>query len=195
VVRAPVDAGLLVGSELGLGLAAGAGLAALLRSLQLVPRAVELPAEVVDRRLSVLDAEMRSRARGLSKELTDPVARAAAREMLEGIAELRWLLRAEGAHLSQPELATVDDELRALARSCLRLAGLATGSVSGTFDPSTEALLERLRAVPAQLTAMKASLKHLRGSTIEKQELALLRVRLGEAQVAIEAARECSLIA
>jgi len=165
------------------------------RALRLVPHRLTVQCEIAERRLLVLDDTTFAEAHRALRGALDAGIRDAIRTLVDHAAEILWLFRAEGAHLHNPEIGRLDDQLvQTLRRSLVLAAGAdrLMPDAKGYRGRDPGELSRRLAEVEAGLDQVWSSLRAMRGAHAHAppEALAATRKALQEVRRGVDDANE-----
>jgi hypothetical protein len=176
------------------------------RAVRLVPDRLTIARSVVDRSLAVVDPAALAAARAARAVMSDPGAILRLRSCVDHVAEITWVVRTGGAHLLQPELGRLDDQIHLLLRQTSKLAvsvdrlrapadDSATAEQRSKLDETRSEIERSLDEIERSLAATRNDVRELHGAEARGQALAAERRVLRELRIGIETALEMAELA
>ncbi len=91
-------------------------------SARFVPERLSISRPIADQTLAVIEPAVLAEVRAARAGLSDPGAARRLRSCVDHVAEITWVIRANGAHLLQPDLGRLDEQIHQLLRQTTKLA-------------------------------------------------------------------------
>ena len=171
------------------------------RAVRLVPDRLVIARSLVDQALSVIDAAALGAARAARAVMSDPDAIRRLRSCVDHVAEITWAVRTDGAHLLQPDLGRLDEQIQLLLRQTSKLAvsadrlrapanDSATAEQRLKLDATQSKIESSLEAIERALAAARHDVRELHGVEARGHAMAAERGLLKELRIGIDTALE-----
>ena len=168
---------------------------------RLVPDRLSVSRPIADQTLAAIDPAVLGEVRTARAGISDPGAARRLRTCLDHVAEITWVVRANGAHLLQPDLGRLDGQIHQLLRHTSKLAVSADrlrAAQEEAAPPAPRASLDEARSeverslddIEQALARMRNDVRELQGAEAREQALTEPRRVLTELRIGIDRALE-----
>lgn len=176
------------------------------RAVRLVPERLAVSRSVADQALAIVDPAALAAARVARAVMSDPGAVRSLRSCVEHVGEITWMVRTNGAHLLQPDLGRLDEQIHLLLRQTSKLA-VSVDRLRAPADDSatapqrlkrdeTRSEIERsLDDIERALARTRNEVRELHGAEARAQVLATSRRALTELRIGVDTALEMAELA
>jgi hypothetical protein len=175
-------------------------------SARFVPARLSVSKPIADQTLAVVDPAVLAEVRAARAGISDPGAARRLRTCVDHVAEITWVVRANGAHLLQPDLGRLDGQIHQLLRQTSKLAvsadrlrapeeEAAPRAPRVKLDEARSEIERSLEDIEQALARMRNDVRELQGAEVRGQTLTEPRRVLTELRIGIVTALEMAEIA